>query len=312
MSSGARPRGESPVLSVGLPAYNGLPYLEDALSSLRRQDFEDLEIIVCDNASTDGTADLVRDLAVQDRRIRYVRNPQNIGANNNYNKTFSLARGRYFRWAASDDFVSPGVLSRCVGALECDPATILAFPETLLVDARGATLQPYDDGEDWAAPTAAKRFEFSLTRWGYCNVMYGVVRADVLRQTELLGSYPCADLVLQSDLVIRGRFTHIRGEYYHRRIHEGCTDELDAEQLAQFYRPDQTTPFDARLLRMFRQLMRIVWKAPVTLDQKRRMYGALARHAVWARGQLLMEARDVVRKRWVGRHSKTEPGRAVS
>src|SRR6266849_3054291 len=117
---------DTPLLSVGLPVYNGLPYLEQSLESLRRQNLEDLEIIVCDNASTDGTADLVRDLAVCDPRIRYVRNSENLGASNNYNKTFSLARGRYFRWAASDDFLSSGVLSWCVRALEADAAPVLA------------------------------------------------------------------------------------------------------------------------------------------------------------------------------------------
>ena len=290
-------RRDTPLLSVGVPVYNGLPYLEQSLESLRGQDFGDLEIIVCDNASTDGTADLVRDLAVRDPRIRYVRNPTNLGASSNYNKAFGLSRGRYFRWTASDDFVSAGVLSRCVRALEDDATPILAFPETLLVDARGTTLRSYDDGDGWSAPTSAERFEFSLTRWGYCNVVYGVIRADVLRQTHLLGSYPASDLVLQADLAIRGSFTRIRGEYYHRRIHGRSTDGLDAEQLAHFYVPDGSKPFTTRYLRLFRELGSVVWNAPTYSDQKRRMYGALARHALWARDRLAAEVREVVRRR---------------
>ena len=305
-------RHDTPLLSVGLPVYNGLPYLEQAVESLRRQDLDDLEIIVCDNASTDGTGDLVRDLAARDPRIRYVRNPENLGASNNHNKAFRLARGRYFRWAASDDFVSSGVLSRCVQALEDDAVSVLAFPETLLVDARGSTLWSYDDGDGWGAPTSAERFAFSLTQWGYCNVMYGVIRAEVLRQTDLLGSYPGSDLVLQADLAIRGSFTQIRGEYYHRRIHDGCTVGLDATQLAQFYVPDRARSFDANRLRMFRELAYIVWNAAAGLDQKRRMYRALARHALWARDVLTGEALEVVRKRWAGRSRKLPTGRALS
>jgi glycosyltransferase involved in cell wall biosynthesis len=291
-------RGNAPLVSVGLPVHNGLPYLEQALESLRRQDLEDVEIIVCDNASSDGTGDLVRDVAVRDRRIRYVRNPRNLGSSNNHNRAFCLARGRYFRWAASDDFVSAGVLSRCVRALEHDPTRILAFPETVLVDGRGTTLRPYDDGDGWSAATPAERFEVAFTQWGYCNVVYGLVRADVLRQTRLLGSYPGSDLVLQADLAIRGAFTRVRGEYYHRRIHDGCTDELDPEQLAQFFLPERSKPFDSKLLRIFGELTRIVWNAPTSMDQKRRMYRALARRALWARDSLAAEARGVLKGFW--------------
>ena len=197
-------------------------------------------------------------------------------------------------------------------ALEDDATPILAFPETLLVDARGTTLRSYDDGDGWSAPMAAERFEFSLTRWGYCNVMYGVIRAEVLRETDLLGSYPDSDLVLQADLAIRGPFTRIRGEYYHRRIHGGNTDGIDAEQLARFYVPNRSRPFDTRYLRMFRELAFVVWNAPVGFDQRRRMYGALARHALWARDRLAAEAREVVKKRWAGGSPKRPNRRALS
>jgi glycosyltransferase involved in cell wall biosynthesis len=298
----------APLITVGLPVYNGLPYLGQALESLCRQDLQDVEIIVCDNASSDGTGDLVRDLAVRDRRIKYVRNPRNLGSSNNHNKVFSLARGRYFRWAASDDFVSTGALSRCVRALEDDSTRILAFPETVLVDAQGIALRPYDDGDGWSAATAAERLEVSLTQWGYCNVIYGVVRADVLRQTRLLGSYPGSDLVLQADLAIRGAFTRVRGEYYHRRIHDGCTDERAPEQLAQFFVPERSKPFDSKLLRIFYELTGVVWDARTSIGQKRRMYRALVRHAFGARDRLAAEASAVLTGFWA-RRSPGQPAR---
>ena len=69
---------QSPLLSVGLPVYNGLPYLEGTLRSVRDAEFQDYELIVCDNASTDGTGDIVREFAQDDSRIRYFRNERNI------------------------------------------------------------------------------------------------------------------------------------------------------------------------------------------------------------------------------------------
>ena len=70
----------APVASVGMPVYNGERYLEVALSSVLAQTLDDLEVIICDNASTDRTAEICQDYAARDRRIRYFRNPHNLGA----------------------------------------------------------------------------------------------------------------------------------------------------------------------------------------------------------------------------------------
>jgi glycosyltransferase involved in cell wall biosynthesis len=284
-----------PILSVGLPVYNGLPYLEEALRSVLDAEFADFELIVCDNASTDRTGELVQDVATRDRRVRYVRNEQNIGAARNYNKSFALARGKYFRWMASDDLHSRGAIARCVEALEGDASAILAFPETRLIDTTGAVTASYDDGDGWSSFSAAARFRYSLTRWGLSNTMFGVIRTDVLLETTLQGNYPAADLVMQSDLAIRGPFCKVHGEFYYRRMHDGCTDNLDAVALAQFYNPGQTQAFDAKLLRVFRELGRVVRGAPVTASERLRLWGALGRCALWQRDVLLRELRGVVR-----------------
>src|SRR4029077_14346748 len=80
----------SPRVSVGLTVYNGERFLAETLDSLVAQTFEDFELIVCDNASTDRTAEIVRDYAARDVRIRYVRNERNIGASGNERRAFAL------------------------------------------------------------------------------------------------------------------------------------------------------------------------------------------------------------------------------
>lgn len=278
-----------PLLSVGLPVYNGLPYLERALESLVRQDLADMEIVVCDNASTDGTSETVRRAAARDSRIRYHRNPENIGGARNFNRAFELAKGSYFRWASADDFVSPGALSRCVEVLERDPSAVLAYPETRLVDAEGEVLSAHDEGMGWQAAEPSKRFEYSLDRWGLANIHYGVVRARVLRDTVLIGNYPGSDFVLIADLATRGRFREVKGEYFFRRMHTETTASLDEESLAEFFEPERAEPFEANLLRLYRRHARVVRSAPVNPSEKTRMYLALARRAVWDRSDLLPE-----------------------
>ena len=88
---------DRPLVSIGMPVFNGDRYLEKALDSILEQTLDDFELVICDNASTDRTGEICRDYAARDRRIRYLRDDTNIGAHPNYNRTFAEARGRYFK-----------------------------------------------------------------------------------------------------------------------------------------------------------------------------------------------------------------------
>ena len=89
----------APLVTVGVPVYNGQRYLARALDSLLAQTFDDFEIVLCDNASEDRTAEICAAYAARDPRIRFHRNPQNLGLVRNFNRTFELAEGTYFKWA---------------------------------------------------------------------------------------------------------------------------------------------------------------------------------------------------------------------
>ena len=94
---------EVPRLSIGLPVYNGEKFLAESIESLLGQSYEDFELIISDNASTDGTADICRRYAQQDPRIRYIRQQQNIGSAPNHNFVIEQARGELFKHASHDD-----------------------------------------------------------------------------------------------------------------------------------------------------------------------------------------------------------------
>jgi glycosyltransferase involved in cell wall biosynthesis len=116
-----------PKVSIGMPVYNGENFIVESLDALFAQTFTDFELIICDNASTDRTGEICREYAARDARIRYCRNETNIGASANYNLTFELARGDYFKWAAHDDICAPTYVERCVEALDRDPGVALAY-----------------------------------------------------------------------------------------------------------------------------------------------------------------------------------------
>src|SRR5947207_10432807 len=117
-----------PKVSIGLPVFNGEKFLAGALNGLLQQEFEDFELIISDNASTDSTEAICRDFATKDRRIRYQRNKTNIGASGNYNRVFELARGDFFKWASHDDECHPSLVRRCLETFDDAPAlAVLVF-----------------------------------------------------------------------------------------------------------------------------------------------------------------------------------------
>lgn len=91
------------VVSVGMPVYNGERTLRAAVQALLGQTFSDFELVISDNCSTDATESICLEFAARDSRIRYIRQPENRGADANFRAVFEQARGKYFMWAAADD-----------------------------------------------------------------------------------------------------------------------------------------------------------------------------------------------------------------
>jgi len=114
-------RSRKPRVSVGMPVYNCERYVAEAIESHLRQTYTDFELVITDNASTDRSEEICRAYASRDPRIKYHRNPENLGAGGNFRRCFELAQGDYFRWTPSDDVVGPELLELCVEVLDRDP-----------------------------------------------------------------------------------------------------------------------------------------------------------------------------------------------
>src|SRR5687767_3914597 len=109
---------EFPLVSIGMLVYNAEELLDETLRNLVRQDYKSLEIILCDDASTDTTASICRVWAERDSRIRYHRNASNLGAWRNMLRVFELCGGPYFMWAAHDDVYDEHFVSALLQELE--------------------------------------------------------------------------------------------------------------------------------------------------------------------------------------------------
>src|SRR5690606_27125551 len=90
-------------ITIGVPVVTGERYLAEALAALREQTLTDIEVVIADNASTDRTAEIAREVARADRRFHYVRRERNLGLVENYNRVFAETSGEFFAWHAADD-----------------------------------------------------------------------------------------------------------------------------------------------------------------------------------------------------------------
>ena len=212
-------------ISVGLPVYNGERYLASAIEATLNQTYGDFELLISDNASTDRTETICRDFAASDRRIRYVRNPENIGAAGNYNQLFHLSKGEYFRWFNADDLCSEFLHERCLAVLEERPDVVMSYGKTDIIDGQGELLQHYDDNLDLQQESVITRFTTFFDAVGLTNAIYGLMRRSALESTGLMGNgrFPAADTNLMGELVLHGKFVEIPETLFFRRMHEDAS-----------------------------------------------------------------------------------------
>src|SRR5262249_1424957 len=147
-----------PRLSIGIPVFNGQEFLPELLDSLLAQTFDDFEILICDNASSDGTQTICRDYERRDPRVHYMRNERNVGAVANYNRVFELSNAPLFKWAAHDDLYHVKYLEACLRLLDDDPDTVLAHTGTAFIDEASRLLPFEEETGSFVEPESGKRY----------------------------------------------------------------------------------------------------------------------------------------------------------
>ncbi len=219
LSSGARPR-----VSIGLPVYNGALHLPEALDSLLSQRFTDFEIILSDNASTDGTEAICRAYAAKDARIRYVRQEENIGPTANFNFVLSQSVAPYFMWAAHDDFWEPDFLGEMVAILDARADVEIAFCKFDNVTYEERLRTRLFDMAELVQPSLYEGLNAFLRHAEYngkANVFYGLLRREtVLRLGGVkiwgVGVWG-ADMLYVFSILTHGRLALSERVLFHKR-----------------------------------------------------------------------------------------------
>lgn len=172
-------------VSIGMPVRNGASHVAAAIRSLQSQVHSNWHLLISDNASTDETVAICRDLAVGDKRISLVTQGQNIGAAQNFRFVLNEASEEYFMWAAADDLWEPRFISTCIAALERMPDRGMAFTAIENVDSVGRTVRRYPNLDSLCGPAGYSlilRFLLQPEIFGKANLIYAMYRTELCRR----------------------------------------------------------------------------------------------------------------------------------
>lgn len=127
----------SPKVSIVIPAYNNVQYIEETLQSVLNQSFDDYEVVIADHSSIDGTAEVIARFADHPKVRVLPPTPTGGGAQANWNRVSQAATGEYLKLVCGDDLIAPEALALQVEALDSNPSAVLVSSRRDLVDANG-------------------------------------------------------------------------------------------------------------------------------------------------------------------------------
>jgi glycosyltransferase involved in cell wall biosynthesis len=214
------------LVSIGMPVFNGEKFIHEAINSLLSQTFTDFELIISDNASTDKTEAICREYEKKDKRIRYVRQKENIGVIANFKYVLDQSAGEYFMWAAADDVWGKTWIKALLPIstkMQC-----LAYGRLITINNEGLEIKHSANFRkfDYSGWVFLRRLKYFMepSFLGKANPIYGIypkklLSADLLMQ---LSSGCSGDMLFLYKLL---EFFEIKGGtnvFIYKRIHSEC------------------------------------------------------------------------------------------
>lgn len=261
---------KNPKVTFGLPVRNGAETIGRCIESLLAQDLEDIEILVSDNASTDGTQDIIRSYAARDPRVKPLLSEKDLGQIENFNRVVRMASGEYIRWIGSEDWLEPEYASRCVAVLDANPEAIVVTTYFRIHMDDGEIRYVEYRGELLESEEPQKRFRKLI--WTFhagaaiYEPLYSLIRRDVLVNTALIRMMVKADRILAAELSLIGPFIQLEECLAHRWKPKAVT--VHSEKYLKRYRPDRSEELQSNPWRQFRVLVSVVMEAPLSASQK--------------------------------------------
>jgi glycosyltransferase involved in cell wall biosynthesis len=195
-------------VSVGLPTYNGATFLRDSLDCLVAQTHPDLEIVISDNASTDGTSEIAAEYAAKYPQIRHFRSETTVPALENFRRAFALSTSPYFLWRADDDLSSPTYIAGLAAALDADPTADLAVSALLrCANGRETHMKLPRLDESSVVAKVESLLHGCRPTWIYGLWRRGLAMDDIMRMIEAYPVLWASDHMQMLPTLLRGAVT---------------------------------------------------------------------------------------------------------
>ncbi|SEL11806.1 glycosyltransferase family 2 protein [Rhodococcus maanshanensis] len=273
-------------VSVGLPVRNGAERIQHVVESVLTQDHQNLELVICDNASTDGTEELCRGLAAQDGRIVYHRNPMDVGLLNNFIGTIRLATGTFFRWVGDDDWLEPHCVSRGLEAFAADDRLILVTSQLAYTGPDGVTQTAAYDGTALGSDDPVTRFTEMLRLLNESHLLidplYALVRREPVVRIERRNMLR-EDEVFATKLALAGPWGHVPEVLARRNWTDDRLPALARKLAVPGWQAHVATTLQCR------EILR--WLAECDLGDQQRRRARLAVARMYARRQRIVVVR---------------------
>ena len=196
-----------PRVSIAVPVYNGEPSIRSTLESLQAQTYTNLEILICDNASTDRTREICDEYAAGDPRIRYYRNAANIGQTRNFRRALDLATGEFFMWTCADDVRPSRAVEHLVAALVNNRRAVMAHGPVI---AKGKSFEVQVSNEmDLSSASAADRIRTFTRGIRHNSMIHGLYRRAALKGL-ILGAHYGQDYLFTLQVCLEGPIEYIQ------------------------------------------------------------------------------------------------------
>ncbi len=219
-----------PEVSVGLLVYNGGELLSQAIESILSQDFQDFELVISDNGSTDATETICNRYRKADDRIRYSRFSENLGFLKNNWHVYELSRAPFFLWAAHDDMREKSFISKCLAKMKTDPEIAIVYPRTKLLSAQSQFMGIANDHLNTAQENRMERFVHLIWELGMCNAVYGLFRKSMLDKSRnpMYKNYVGPDNLLLAEMALMGKIVQIEDPLFVRRLTRNYNQSLES------------------------------------------------------------------------------------
>jgi glycosyltransferase involved in cell wall biosynthesis len=199
-----------PLVSIGVPIYNAERHLQQALDSLLDQTYENFELIISDNASTDRTQEICQAYAKRDKRIQYHRNHTNMGFGWNFNRALELSAGEYFMWAAGDDYRDPRYIQLCLQAFKTSGDIVLVHSRIEAIDRETDKYILTDNGFSTIGLNRVEKFRYIASQNSRANcLIYGIFKSKALRKVMPFKKVLLFDSLLLAELSLHGEFVTV-------------------------------------------------------------------------------------------------------